>query len=127
MEIKVLFTDLRGTQAAMHSALALARDLNATLEIIVPQLVPYPLPITSPPVPLDFIASQIRQLAASAGIRADVQIYLCRDPLEILCQILHPHSLITIGVRNTWLPNRARHLADMLRREGHEVITARYR
>ena len=42
-------------------------------------MVPYPLPLTSPPVLLDFSERQFRVLASQSPVETIVRIYLCRD------------------------------------------------
>ena len=54
LNIVVVFTSAAATSAALKKAGALAESLNARITLIVPQIVPYPLPLTSPPVLLDF-------------------------------------------------------------------------
>ncbi len=122
LNIAVVFTSVDATLSALKEAAELASRLNGRITLLVPQVVPYPLPLTSPPVLIDWNERRFRMIAANSAVETQVQIYLCRDPLETLRRTLHPHSLILIGGRKRWLPTPERRLARQLRRVGHEVI-----
>jgi hypothetical protein len=122
LEIDVVFTSASPTIAALKNAGALAHRLSARITLIVPQIVPYPLPLESPPVLLDMSERRFREIATESPVETTVQIYLCRDRLETLKSVLAPHSLVVIGGRRRWWPTRERNLARQLRRAGHEVF-----
>ena len=124
--IYVVFTDRRGTAAALTSAAALAAQLNFRLDVVVSQVVPYPLPAANPPVPVTFTVDQIRELAHSTSAEPDIHVYLCRERLPTLLEVLPPHSVVAIGMKRTWLPTKVKRLARALEREGHVVIVAPY-
>lgn len=124
VEVSVIFTSVEGTLAALRQAGMLADRLHARISLIVPQVVPYPLPLTSPPVLLDFNERRFRVLAGQSRVETTVRIYLCRDPLEMLTGALKPRSLVVVGGRNRWWPTREWALARRLRRAGHEVVFA---
>ena len=79
LELTVLFTGLPSTLQALAKANDLAQDLNARIRLVVPQVVPYPLPLESPPVLLEFTESRFRAIAAAQTIETRVEIFLCRD------------------------------------------------
>ena len=122
LEVAVVFTSPAATMAALHEAGVLARRLNARISLLVPQIVPYPAPLESPPVLLDFSEQWIREIAAQSPVQTAVQIYLCRDPAGTLQSVLPPRSLVVIGGRKRWWATREKILARKLRRAGHEVI-----
>ena len=124
LNIAVIFTSIESTLSALRRAGALASRLHACITLIVPQVVPYPLPISSPPVPPDFTERRFRVMAGESPIKTTVQVYLCRDRVETLLAILKPHSLVVIGGRSTWWPTSEKRLARQLRRSGHEVVFA---
>jgi hypothetical protein len=99
----------------------LAESLGARITLVVAQVVPYPLALTSPPVLLDFQERRFREIAAESPVDIRVQLYLCRDELETLKRVLKPHSLIVIGGRRRWWPTSEQKLARKLQ-TGHEVI-----
>ena len=93
--------------------------------LVAPQVVPYPLPLTSPPVLLDWNERRLRVIANQSAVETIVRIYLCRDCWQALAQVLRPHSLVVVGGRERWWPTREGRLARRLRRAGHEVILTR--
>ncbi|HLI83221.1 MAG TPA: hypothetical protein VKV17_04840 [Bryobacteraceae bacterium] len=125
MEISVVFTGAEFTAAALKRAAVLAGNLDARITLIVPQVVPFPLPIASPPVLLDFQEARLREIATLTPAETVVRIYLCRDRWRLLEAVLRPHSLIVLGARTEWRwLTREHRLARKLRRAGHEVVMA---
>ena len=116
------FTTVDSTTAALKEAGSLAESLGAQITLMVPQIVPYPLPLTSPPVLLEFQERRLNQVAGECPVEIRVQLYLCRDELEVLKTVLKPHSLVVIGGRRRFWPTREKALARKLRSAGHEVI-----
>ena len=122
LSVAVVFTSVEPTLAALRKAGALAHRLSGRITLLVPQVVPYPLPLTSPPVLLDWNERRFRVIADESPVETTVQIYLCRDHLETLRTVLSPHSLVVVGGRKRWWPTPEKRLARTLRRAGHEVI-----
>jgi hypothetical protein len=122
LNISVVFTSVEATLAALKEAGALARSLSARITVVVPQVVPFPLPLETPPVLLDFNERRFRQIAAQSPVETAVQIYLCRDGVATLMKVLTPSSLVVIGGRRRWWPTRERSLVRRLRKAGHEVV-----
>ena len=123
LNISVVFTAIDATLAALKQAGAMASSLGARITLVIPQVVPYPLPLTSPPVLLDFSERRFRVIAGASQVETQVRIYLCRDRLETLATVLKPHSLVVIGGRKRWWwPRPEKRLTNRLRRAGHEVI-----
>src|SRR5215472_12916665 len=112
------------TVAALRMVDALARQLGASVRMLVPQVVPYPLTLQSPPILLDFSEQRFREIALESGVGTMVQIYLCRDKLETLKSVLAARSVVVIGGRKRWWPTAESRLARKLRRVGQEVIFA---
>ncbi|HYL34790.1 MAG TPA: hypothetical protein VEV17_02625 [Bryobacteraceae bacterium] len=122
LHISVIFTAVESTLAALKHAGVLAGNLGARISLVVPQVVPYPLPLRNSPVAADFNERRFRVIAGQSRVETNVLIYLCRDRLETLRTALKPHSLVIIGGRKTWWPAPEKRLAAQLRRAGHEVI-----
>src|SRR5713226_4527850 len=78
LNISVVFTAIDSTLAALKQAGAMASSLGARITLVVPQVVPYPLPLTSPPVLLDFSERRFRVIAGASQVETYVRIYLCR-------------------------------------------------
>src|SRR5579884_3061729 len=120
-EITVLFTSVHATVAALRCAGDLARRLNGRITLVVPQEVPYPLPLSSPPVLVEFNERRFRVIAEQARVETVVQVYLCRDRNQMIRSVLPPRSLVVLGFRHHWWPMAEKRLARGLRRAGHEV------
>jgi hypothetical protein len=71
---------------------------------------------------LDFSERQFRVLAGQSPVDTVVRIYLCRDRMDALVQMLKPRSLVVVGGRRRWWPTEETRIARRLRRAGHEVI-----
>ena len=122
LNVAVIFTSVQSTLAALKKAGALANRLSGRITLVVPQVVPYPLPLTSPPVLLDWNEKRFRVIAGESPVETTVQIYLCRDRLETLTAVLSPRSLVVVGGPKRWWPTAEKRLTRTLRRAGHEVI-----
>jgi hypothetical protein len=122
LDIHVIFTNVADTQATLKAAGKLARDLRARVTILAAQVVPYPLPIESPPVPIEFTERTLRLLASEQDVEATVKVYLCRDRRETIRQALQPDSVVVIGGRKRWWPTAEQSLAGILKRDGHRVV-----
>jgi hypothetical protein len=122
LNVAVVFTSVEATMAALRKAGALANRLSGRITLVVPQVVPYPLPLTSPPVLLDWNEKRFREIASESPVETTVLIFLCRNWLETLSAVLSPRSLVVVGGRKRWWPTAEKRLARQLRRAGHEVI-----
>jgi hypothetical protein len=124
LNVTVIFTSVAATLSALRQAGALASRLQACITLIVLQIVPYPLPVNTPPIPRDFTERQFRVLANQNSVATMVRIYLCRDRQETLRKVLPPHSLVVIGGYRRWWRTPEERLARQLERCGHEVVYA---
>ncbi len=122
LNIAVIFTAVEPTLAALKHAGGLAGNLGARISLVVPQVVPYPLPLNKAPIPHGFNERRFRVIAGESRVETRVAVYLCRDRMETLKSVLEPHSLVVVGGRRTWWPTSEKRLAAGLRRAGHEVI-----
>ena len=127
LEVVVVFTDAVGTVAALRNAEGLAQQLDAHLRLLVPYEVPYALPLAKPPVPVEFLEGQIRNMAGKINLDVAAQVYLCRDKKRALDILMKPHSLVVIGGKKRWWPTSAQKLAQHLQKCGHNVIFAELR
>jgi hypothetical protein len=122
LNIDVVFTSVEATLAALKEAGALASSLGARITLLVPQVVPYPLALETPPVLIEFNERRFRLIASRSPVETTVRIYLCRDGLEVLTNVLSPGSIVVIGGQKRWWPTREMKLARQLRQAGHEVF-----
>jgi len=122
LPITVLFTTIEATLPALEEAHQLARGLGAQMRILMPQVVPYTLPLDRPAVDPAF---RVRQLCGSLfdpSISVRIEVHLCRDLEAAVAGALRPGSLVVMGCRAcSWL-GRERSLARSLRQSGHQVI-----
>jgi hypothetical protein len=122
LDIHVIFTNMADTQATLKAAGWLARDLGARVTILAAQVVPYRLPLDSPPVPIEFTERALGRIASEQEVEAAVKVYLCRDQRETIRQALKPDSVVVIGGKKRWWPTAEQRLAGMLKRDGHRVV-----
>jgi hypothetical protein len=122
LNIAVIYNSVEFTLSALRKAGALAHSLHARITLIVPEIVPYPLPLGSPPVGREFKERAFRILADEGPVETSVRIYVCRDRLEMLRTVLDPRSLIVMGGRDRWWPTKEDRLAGQLRQLGHQVV-----
>ena len=127
LEVVVIFTDVPGTLKALKTAAELAQNLNGRIRVLAPQVVPYPLPLASPPVSKEFnqrAVSNARVPGFGAIVRIDtrVELCLCRDRVAALCQALEPEAVVVIGVRQSWWPTAEKAVARKVHSKGHHVI-----
>jgi hypothetical protein len=122
LNISVVFTSVESTLAALKEAGNLANMLGARIMLVAPQVVPFPLPLETPPVLVEFNENRFRVLASQSPVETSVQIYLCRDRFETLISVLKPGSIVILGGPKRWFPTKDERLARRLRRAGYEVI-----
>lgn len=122
LEISVVFTSPRPTLRALKRGSELARRLRARVALVVPQIVPYPLPLATPPVPPQFNERRFFAVAGETRVETTVRIYLCRDRSDCLRDVLKPHSVVFLGGPKRWWPTAEDRLAKRLRRMDHDVV-----
>ena len=125
LEINVIFTDPHATAAALKTAGLLARGLGACIRVRAAIAVPYALPLDQPPASAGFVEELLSGLVCRMELDAfepSVHLYLCRDQVESLLNVLSPNSLVVIGGRMHWWPTAERRVARALRSKGHRVV-----
>ena len=124
LNIAVVFTSVETTLAALKEAGKLANDLGARIRLLVPQVVPYPLSLESPPVSVDWNEKRFHVIASESLVETAVQIYLCRDRTQALESMLGSSSIVVVGSRKRRWPTSEKRLASKLRKAGRQVILA---
>ncbi len=122
LSISVVFTTTGATLAALKHARELAHGLSAQIRILVPQVVPYALPLDRPPIDPAFRVRPFCAAAEKESIDMRIEVRLCRDRRIAIAEALRPRSLVLMGGRNRWWPTRESSFARGLRRAGHHVI-----
>lgn len=123
-EVVVLHTTTRGTLTSLKTAARLAAGLEARIRLLILQVVRYPLPLESPPVPVEVTERRFLTIAGRARIATKVDIRLGRDETEMLQTALSPHSVVVLEGRGKWWPTRAGRLARRLEKLGHRPVFA---
>jgi len=127
LEMNVIFTEPAATACALTFALSLVAELGARIRLHAAIPVPVALPLDQPPVSVAFMQEKLSALAAQIecdGFAPAVHLYVCRDRVPALLQVLKPNSLVLLGGRKRWCwwPTDASRLARALRAAGHRVI-----
>ena len=103
LNISVVFTSVESTLTALREAGKLADSLGARITLLVPQIVPHPLPLESPPVLMEFNEKRFRVMASQGPVETRVHIHLCRDRFQTLKSVLGPGSIVVLsGPARRW-------------------------
>ena len=125
LEVNVVFTEPQATAAALRAAESFARGLGACIRLRAAIIVPLQLPLDRPQVSVHFMEQLLSDLAGQpeqAGSGVTVHLYVCRDWVGALSQVLKPNSLVVVGGRKHWWPTAASRMAGALRGKGHRVV-----
>ncbi len=122
LEVNVLFTTTQGTLSALRMAGKLAHDLGARIRVIVPQVVPFPLDLSHPPVKPEFTARRVCTMVSRHAIETEIQVCLCRDKLDAPFAVLKPNSIVVVGGRKRFWRTEETRMADSIRRRVHQVV-----
>jgi hypothetical protein len=125
LEVNVIFTEIGATAAALKAAESFARDLGAHIRLRAGLVVPVRLSLDQPLVSVEFLEQALRELvdqSQSGELERTIHLYICRDWIETLSEVLKPDSLVVIGARNRWWPTSAARLARALRANHNRVI-----
>src|SRR5712692_1607922 len=122
LEVNVLFTTTKGTFSALRMAGKLADDLGARIRVIVPQVVPYPLELSHPPVKPEFTARRVCTMVFQHAIETEIQVCLCREKLDAPLAVLKPNSIVVVGGRKRFWRTEETRMANSIRRQGHQVV-----
>jgi hypothetical protein len=104
-------------------AATLAQGLSASIRVLAPQVVPYPLSLDAPQVSSAWAMRQFRTLAEDAHVDSRVEVLLCRDRLDALRSALPAASLVVVCSKGSrWWPSADKKLVAQLRDLGHQVV-----
>jgi len=123
--IYAIATEFEGTRAALTAAIPLARGSRARLVVLVPQVVPYPLPVDGPVDSTALAGRRFRDLVDELEGVAEVRICLCRDADDVIGLALPAQATVVIGgAAGSWRTTADERLARRLTHLGLHVIFA---
>lgn len=122
LEVTVLHTNAHSTVKAIEQVAGLTRGLGASIRLLVLQVVPYPLPIETPDVSVEFTLEKIAEMLAPLDVEVRLEICVGRDRSAMLASAFPPGSLVAVGCRPRWWPSAERKTGKLLRRLGHQVV-----
>src|SRR5262245_33272614 len=96
LRVKVVVTTIEETRSALKTACDLSTGLQADIDLVLPEVVPYPLALSRPAVPPAFLLQRLMSLAAEAEMLPSIHVYLCRDRTQTLIEVLAPHSIVVL-------------------------------
>jgi hypothetical protein len=120
LDIVVPFTTPRLTRLALKKAEEMSAELPSRIRVLRLLTVPYPLDLKQPPVALDILREQTRQVARGIGA-AEIVLFLTRDPEESLLKILRPDSIVVLASKKRWWRTAQERLEKVCARHGHQV------
>jgi hypothetical protein len=102
LDVTVVYTSVSETATALERAGELGSRLHASLQILVPVVVPYPLDLASPPVDGRIATRRLKTVANGTGIPTLIHFVYCRIREEAVERSLPPHSIVVICWRRRW-------------------------
>ena len=123
--VYVMATSVDSMRVALTTGVPLARGSGARLVVLVPQIVPYPLPVDAPTDVTAFTERRYRELVHDARGEAEVRVCLCRTPRDVL-RLLPIASTVVVGGRvgPAWPSHEERLSRDLIRLGHHAVFAA---
>ena len=123
LHVSVLFTDVPATLEALNKAAKLSAGLNAEIELLAPEEMPYPLPLDQHPVRREYAARRLRAITGRINAPLRIHVIYCRDRTAAVRRYLKRKSPLVVAWRRRWFFDATSHLVRALRREGYHVIT----
>lgn len=108
------------TRASIRAAENLAAGLKARIHLLKIQVVPWPLDLSSPPVPVEFIQEQMDHYSSAMPIERELK--LTRDFDAALLASLDKSSVVLLAAKKRPWRTRNERLAHSLRGAGYPVI-----
>lgn len=120
LDIVVPYTTPELTRLALAKAAELSSQVPSSIRIVRMQRVPFPLELNQPPISVDVLREQTREIANGTPV-AEIVIYLTREPEETLLNALQPGSILVIASKRRWWRTSQERLKRVCARHGHEV------
>jgi hypothetical protein len=96
-EVAILFSTGEVSVPAFKQAVALAKEIDASLRLIVLQKVPAPLEPDTTPASAELMIRRLWTEVPTYGVQSRVQIYRCRNREQALGMILSGTSIVVAG------------------------------
>jgi len=109
------------TSAALRHS-AVCTDLDVRVSLVDIQTIPFPCPLSQPPIDKSHAERRLRKLLKDSGLAGDASIVYTRDWLNGFRKVLGPRSLIVMATKSRWWPTREKRLARALTKAGHHVM-----
>ena len=122
LDVYVIFTEAETTRRTLQAVHRLTQGLTVRLSVIVPQVIPYPLPLDEPAVPLPFTREALLEILKPEETETRVSIFLCRDRMEGIRAAVTAGSLLIVGATTRRWWNSAARLSRNLEQNGYRVI-----
>jgi hypothetical protein len=122
LEVALLFTAREATVSALEKTTAFLTGLNARINLVAVQTVPYTLALNHPPVSVSFNEQRLQDIVSESPIETTAHLYICRCPFETLTSVLMPGSILVVGTRKRWWPTWERKLARKLESAGFRIL-----
>jgi hypothetical protein len=120
LDVVVPYTTPRLTRLALREAEELALKLPSRIRVMRMLAVPFPLDLRNPPVALDTIREQTRQVARGIAA-AEIVLFPTRDPEKTLLKILRLASIVVIASKRRWWRTAQDRLQKICEKQGHQV------
>lgn len=124
-EVNVIFTTCEATAAAVKASESLAHGLAERIRLRAGIVVPLQLPLDQPLVSVEFFEKVLQEVAGEPGtdgLERSIHLYVCRDWVDTLLEVLKPNSVAVMGLRRRWYPTAESRLARVLRKKGIRVL-----
>ena len=122
LELSVVFTTVQNTLLSLQTTTQLAGNLEAHIQLLVPDSDLYPASLITPRTLAEFAA---RYFLTMLPHDSDLRIKIVSYPANTgdLWEVLPPQSLIVMaGNKHRFWPSTAQRFARQLQKVGHEVI-----
>jgi hypothetical protein len=122
LEIVVPHTDWSLTHSVLRRAATLAGGLNVRIHLIAVHVTPYPATIGCPGLVHARLVEQLIELADTCPLPVNPQVVLARYWDEGFRFAMRRNSTAVIGTRRHIWRTHEEKLAQLLAREGHQVV-----
>ncbi len=119
LQFAIPFTTVEQVRVSIAQIERLCRGLHATVHVIRVCLVPYILPLATPPVQPLTLLHQMAGLSTELPLVLDVR--LGREFVPCLLSGLPENAIFVLTAKTRWIWGRERQIARQLRRAGRHV------